>query len=463
MSKRPKKDVEVKSLFDDKLVPLPSLDLWSGHDIQASVFDNNDFVVRPVFTFNQTSQILFEIPASMSQFTSPGLVLNCIVKVTAKKGGLWVPLKEDDTTMTLSSFCLSSLFSDVEIRCNNLTLTTKSSLYPFLAFFINTHVTSDDKFTKLEAEQLAYRYDPGTLSLTNGTEQKEVREAFVNNPNGRLLRGRLYLPLLSQYKTILNNSTITIVLHQTTNQFRAISRKDPNKAADSTAPEMQVEITECWLSGKRIVLFDGLYVRLMDQLKRMPSVYPFRRFTIDQSQIPLGLTTFSKTLTLATSACPDFVFLMYLKTENVNGSFGSSPFESNIGNICSAQINIESRNFPPEAYNPSDPNDLIRVFGDYKEACKNISEDHNSYNWITSKAFALDYGVIAFDLTRYGGVSSKDLENEEIYSLPRSGVTTLNLKFATGERHSKTLIIISCYRNKIFFNEAMIPSTDYAN
>lgn len=444
-----------KQLFEDALVPVPSLNLWAANNLQVSYGDQVEFLQRPAFIYNETSQICFEIPASMTNFTSPELYLNCEIKVSeidtttlAEKG-----IAENDQNFTLSSFPLHSLFSDVEFRVNNLTLTTKSSLYPYLAYFHETHLTPKDEIVFKEGTALGYHFKQSTLSLTKGTGQAAIRAAICDG-NHLLLRDKLHIPLLEQDKAILNNCTLTIILHQTSNEFRIIDKTQARK--------VKVTINDIFLTGKRQILFDGLYMKMMNKLKASQAIYPIKRFLVEQVQMPPGATTISKNLSLTTSAVPDYLFLMYVSTEAVAGSKSMSPFDSNISKICRAQINFEGRNFPAHPYDASDSKDLVRIYSDYKIACKNISNKPNQFNAVSFEDFRNDYGIMAFQLARYGG-SSKDMMDENMVSLPRAGVAVLNLQLTSAETSSKTFILISFYRNKIFFNESMIPSTDFTS
>lgn len=443
-----------KKFFEDALVPVPSLDLWAANNLQVSYVDQVEFIQRPSFIFNETSQICFEIPASMSNFTSPDLFLNCIIKAcTVDAQGKEHNIDEVDDTITLTNFITHSLFSDVEMRCNGLTLTTKNSLYPYIAFLHEQHLSSKDEFTLKEGTALAHKYGAKTISGTKGPGQKKIREAIANG-NSILLRDKLHVPLLTQQKSILNNCTITIILHQTSNTFRFIDKH--------TTRQVKIKIEDIYLSGTRLILLDALYISMMNKLKTSNAIYPIKRFLAEQVQVPTGTTTVSKNLSLTTSAVPDYLFIMYVPTAAVAGDKSLSPFESNISNIMSCQVNYEGRNFPNEPYNPSDGRDLLRIFSDYKNACKNVSENPMQYNTVTFEEFANDYGLIAIQLARYGG-NSRDLQDDNLVSLSRAGVSVLNIRLAKAETTPKTLIIISFFRNKIFFNEAMIPTTDFTS
>lgn len=355
-----------KVIFEDALVPVGSLDLWSANNLQVSYVDEIEFMQRPAFIYNDSSQICFEIPASMSNFTSPQIYLNCIIKVSEiDANGNEKPIDENDQNFTLSSFPLHCLFSDVEVRINNLTLTTKSSLYPYLAFFHETHLVTDDETTIKEGAALGYRYKAKTLSLTSGDNQAIVRKAISGGKNV-LLRDKLHVPIFEQQKAILNNCTITIVLHQSSNAFRIIDKAGIGAGAPNR--NVKVEIKDIFITGKRSILFDGLYIKMMNQLKASNAVYPVKRFLVEQVQMPIGSTTISKNLSLTTSVMPEYLFLMYVPTTAVTGDKTLSPFESNISNIASAQITFESRNFPAQPYNASDANDNVRIFCDYKLA-----------------------------------------------------------------------------------------------
>jgi len=447
-----------KQVFQTTFVPVPSLDIFEGDSVQVCVTDEIGFEQRSSFQFTDNSEIVVDIPPSLTLFTSPELYVHCAIELTVleeetladgTKTFVEKGIEKDDKEIVPSSNLISTLFSDITCKLNNLVVTSKSSLYPYLGFFLQNHLTKTEEYPLLEAQSLAYRYEeinsPDGSKATNGNYQKATRvrlsrKKIVN------ISGRIYLPIFMQKKLLLNNVGITLIFSQTSSEFRVVDLKDGRKA--------KLSIKDLWVSGKRVQLNDRLLIEMMNQLRTENAIYPIHRWVIDESSIPKGQSHFNKTLSLTTSQVPDYVFLMTFETEAVRGSYKKSPFESKVcRTIKSAQIKIENKMFPSKPFAPHpETNGTIEAFSEYKSVIKQLLGEHN---WLDFSNYSNDYGVLAFKLSRS--------EEEDYYtaSLPRGGVATLDVIYDSELDYAQTIVLIYCYRNKIIFNSSMIPATDY--
>lgn len=443
-----------RPFLDDSLVPVPQLDLFSGQDMQCSVLETTPFTISPSMQYSDESPIEFEIPPSMSLFLSPTLFLNVTLEIKQPGEGAdankMVNVQEGDLRTTMSSYPLSSLFTDIDVKVNGQILTTRSGLYPYIAFLHLAHLTPDSHQSLLDGEQLGFKYAETTLQSGQGKEQAKMR--LYMSAGKVVLQGRLFAPLLSQDKYLLNNTAISIILHQTNDKFRVLQLD---------GKRVKCSIKKITLSGYHIHLNQKLLQQTMQKLQLTDAVYPIKRFTVQEYQVPIGSTNFNINLSLPTSALPEYIFMMYVDTGALRGDYKKSPYYSTLSNIRFAQITLEGKNYPREAYNCMDKTEFVRAFSDLKYACKAMAGD---YTWVTMDAFQSDYGMLAFTLSRYAGTAAAEQTGEmQVASLPRAGAAELAIKLVSAEEISKTVILIFCYNNKVYFNSTFICSTDYIN
>jgi len=443
----------VGKAYNTTFAPVESLDIFEGDQLQICITDEIKFEQRSSFQYNETSDIIIEIAPSLSLFTAPDLMLNVELQLTVEKTNEngtkeEVGVESSDTDITLSSMPLTSLFSDIQLRLNSVSTTSNTSLFPYIGYFHQTHLTPEDEYSLINGQSLAFNYEDleETTSDDVNKDQTYIRKVLSNKKTA-LISGKIYLPLFLQKKAIINNVGITLILSQTSNKFRIMDKKNRNA---------KLTIKDIWVSGKRMQLNDHLLINMLQTLNEKNCIYPIQRWLVDETNISGETTHFSKNLTLVTSQVPDYVFLMCCSTEAVRGAYNKSPFVSEITDIDSAQIVLENKSFPVHPYNPSDPKGLVDAFFDYKNAIKHLVGQHN---WVDLISYSDQFGVLAFKLSR------SEEESENVGSLPRGGVATLEVVFKSkpsGVKTSpKTIILFYCYRNKITFNNTMIPSTDW--
>ena len=433
--------------YNTTFAPVDSLDVFEGNQMQICVTDEVRFDQRPSFQFNDTSDIIIEIAPSLSLFTSPDLMLNVELQLTVENQSKEeIGVEPDDENITLSSMPLTSLFSDISCRLNNHTVTTKTSLFPYIGFFHQAHLTPNDEYSLIKGQSLAYNFNDLNSTDEDKGGQENIRK-ILSKKKVALISGKIYLPFFLQKKAILNNVGITLIFSQTSNKFRIM---------DKTERNAKLSIKDIWVSGKRMQLNDLLLLNIMQTLDEKNCVYPIQRWLVDEANVPSESTHFSKNLTLVTSQVPDYVFLMCCPTHAVRGTYKKSPFASTLSDIESAQITLENKAFPVQPFNTSNSNGIINAFYAYKNAIKHLIGQHN---WVDLEDFASQYGILAFKLSR------SDEESENVGSLPRGGVATLEVLFkpkpAGVQLDPKTIILFYCYRNKISFNNTMITSTDW--
>lgn len=301
-------------LAGDELVPVRAFDIFEPDKKQISVLDTYYWEALPSFTFSDKSNIIFELPASNTMWTSPELILNIKLKVQRKKqttddkgnitGSQWENITSSDKNFTLSMLPLHSCFSDIILYLNNEQVTSKHGLYPYLAYFQSYWLIGEEDRTFLEGTQCAYfdeRNNLDDVSKGSGTEKKMLepqnkrRKPFFDGDEG-FLCGKILIPFCCQTKYLLPGVSIRLELVQTSSAFRAIDKPE--------GQECKVSITHASLCGKRKLANSELYVRSMRYLSLHNAQYSIDRFTICTAQIPAGSQLFSQNISLATTILP---------------------------------------------------------------------------------------------------------------------------------------------------------------
>lgn len=447
-------------ILKNQLIPLPAFDVYTRNKVQISQLDQEPFSLSPVFTYQDGSNIVFEKSASSVFWTKPEIYIHAYVTakkaVTAADGKeKWEAIAPTDVALGLSSFPLSSLFSSIDMYVNDVLVTDKDQLYPFISFLKLTHMINADERGKLEASCLGYKFPAGKLADPDCTEHLDIRKVIAGKKE-LLLIDKIRLPLLEQEKLLLPGVSLKFVFTQTSSDFRCISIAGKTATGQVTpASKMVLNIEKIFLHGTHIVSNDGLYVATLKELQNQPANYSIKRYQASSFQFPTGAQEVHHPISLASSILPSVIFVMGVDAKDFYGQLAGSPYKSSMDDIKKICIKFENLEFPRGGYDLSDRNGQLQAFNDFKENIKML-KNSNTYNETKFEEFSSTYCVACICLDRYLGSSA-----EHATSLSRSGYGELVIQLKAPSSESKTYLIVCIYNNSVSFNEGMSVKLDY--
>jgi len=444
-------------LLQANLQPLQALDIFDNERLFISLEDCVEFKQQPILPVSGKNPLVFSLPATTQMWTSPEMYINFGVKVTklpsseAEKalakdatGYIDVPSSE---AFSLSMLPAQTMFSDCQVSVNDLVLTSRTNLYPYVGYLKRVHLTSQEETPLYEALEMSY-FDPVGKVTEASNEMAKKRKAKVQTGKICYMRAQLFGGILNQDKYILPGVNINITLTQTSDKFRILS--------DVVGAVYKCEIVSATLSGHKVMCNPQLYLMTMQALKKQPARYNFVRYEPSVFQIPSGQSTYTRTITLPNGVVPRTIFLMTMKTESVYGDFLQSPYAMDtMTDAEECYISVEDKIYPPYKYIQEDGN--LQMYHDYKEACSQLMNGRQ--NSITLGQFSADYAVLAFRLDRFGNSSRP---RQDGITLPRVGHASLHIKRKSSDT-TTNVVLICVYNNCVTFNEALTPHADYIN
>ena len=441
-------------ILNSEIVPVNSLDVFDKGKLTCSIIDTYEFSLAPSFPFKNGSQLVFDIPASPNSFLSPNFYIDVVLKgktITKKTDGT-EEKKEIAASdkLTLESIPFHTLWSSLQISMNDVVINNKNDKYPYLAYLDRVHLTDAETHNIHKDLELGALNEGNTTSLYTGAQQ-DIRRNLISGDQELFLRGKLVHPMLQQNRYILPSTSMTITLHQTSDNFRFVT--DPTAIAKA-----ELEIDRVHLIGHRLIPNAQLLLDTMSALGKMPAQYPIIRFEPQVFDIPVGVQTVEKLLTLSTGKVPRMVF--FSTFEGAQGSIGKSAYRAKCSNIKSAYIQIEDQKYPTRPYDATTREGQIKIFSDYKHNTSQLMGGKT--NMMDATRFMKDFTMVSISLDRFHGTErNKQDTATDAVTLPRTGSCTLHINTSSPTVESQTVIVILVYDSTITFNQALIPHCDF--
>lgn len=248
------------------------------------------------------SAVQFNIAGTGPQYTDLSRTyLKIKLKITDEDGETLFVQNEDQSALPIDQI-LHSMWSNVEIRLNQVLVTSSDSNYMYKAYLktlLNYNTMSKEKqlhsigFT---GETLFFdQTHPEKIPLSTGlNERKKLFEqlSFIKNRQDNQIEshwiykgtaefiGPLLCDICQQPRLILNGVPIDIRLIPTRDEFRMITYPD-GKRAHLTIEEIKLDVC-------KVTVSDATYIGHDSALKESPAKYPILRTNMATYNIPAG-------------------------------------------------------------------------------------------------------------------------------------------------------------------------------
>ena len=303
---------------------------------------------------------------------------------------------------------LNTLFSDIEIRLNDVLITSTSGNHPYRAFIEQELSYSEDaKKTQLAAD--GYYHNEETMLATYN---KAKNEKNVN------LYGRLHLDLLSQSKVLPGGVSVKLRLNRKKPEFYLICN------ASCAAKNPYLRINEAILHVKKYRLTASTFMEMERTLLKHKAVYPLQNAQVRSFSLSPGQQSF-ELANVILGKLPDKVIAGFVSHSSMIGDYLTDPLKFGPHDLTSFKIFIDGNQFGlgfDTNYSNTHLPDCIRAFNSISQIL-NLADTGNGIS--LDRYYRGGLTLYAFDLTR-------DMSGQTcLYQNPiRSGILSVKLNFS---------------------------------
>lgn len=308
-----------------------SLDLTSLPPTDISIMQSHVEDVYPLYSpKGQGTPLEFFIPPSSSHYldlNNTQLYLRC--KVTSSTGA---EIGTSSKTIP-TNFPFASLFSNLDVMINNVSITSSSNNYPYAAYINRVLRNGNDaKATKFQSELLLKPDKISPIDATSSTfaKLKSVRNEFE-------LIGKVAHGIFDQIRMLPPSTSIRIKFRRAPNTF---SLCGTDVATGSTFTDI-ITIEEAVLKCKKVVIHRRVQEMHENALKRgLKLEYPFKDYDVVSYSIPKGsLNHVSETLHMGDA--PDAVVVGLVDSTAYSGLPSKSPFAFQHNKLSSVSVLLD--------------------------------------------------------------------------------------------------------------------------
>lgn len=412
---------------------------------------------HPIASITPGAPIEFNVTAAEDDYTDIGRTyLYLKTKISKHKPEVEVVTNTDRVAPI--NLWLHSLFSQVDVKLNNVLITSSVNTYPYRSY-LETLLTygKDAKDGQLSME--CWCQDDGendnrmeNTVLTDDQNHK-VNRGFKKRhdllANGKMeLIGRLHCDIFLQDRYLPNGVDMNIKLIRSPATFNLIGHTEGLQA-----PNYSVDIESAVLYVRRVKVNPGIIVehnKLLNAGKHLK--FPLRRSVVNTFTISAG--TQSKIHDHAiTGQLPRRMCLAMVTNRAYNGSFDTSPYRFQHFNITQLSLNVEGETIPAQPLKMNfGTNDYLRAYLSLFEGTGMLYD--NKGNCISRKDYKNGYTIFCFDLTA-------DMADGNHMDPIKHGSVRVDLQFSEPLDNTINVILYSEYENTIQIDRARNVIIDY--
>ena len=449
------------------------LDLFSIPPIQTSIEDGTWDIIRPHPNYN-TGTVEFEIPSNSIQYLNLSET-EFHATVSIRKSDRTTIIKPNDTdNIGPVNNLLSSLFQQIEVLFNSITVENTNSTYCYRAYLENLlNYSKESKDTFLESclftkddpdnrrggfkefkDEFVYIDDGTTKETVTGTDGKtsDKKETITANSAvaKRITRfntdgkcqmvGRLHLDVFSMNRYLLSNIAINLKMTRSKNQFCLITQKYNDEI---------FYIDDCFLKIRRVRISPSVLLAHNMALEKTTAKYPLKRVLIKAVTLPLS--HFTTITNLHKGVVPTRLVLGLVLTSAYSGNSNIlNPFDFQHFNLSELSIQISSQLLPYTHSLKFDYEKNQYLVG-YNTLFKNI---RMAPNGISYSDYSKGNCLYAFDFT-------PDLCSGDHLSLLRDGDLNIGLNFNKALTKSVTAVVYLEFDHILEINKSRQIMMDY--
>ena len=428
-------------------------DLFSVPLTQTSIESTTVVEYNPISSISDTSPLEYLITGNGMDYIDPSSI-QLYVRVQIVRGAAGLDI---DNTHHIApvNLLLHSMFSDVEIKLNDVVISSNNSTYGYRSY-LETLMSygSDAKNSQLESS-LYYQDTAGGDAmefadpidqncLNNGLKKRHAY--FIRNNGSVEMMGSLHSDISFQGKFLPSDVNLRIKLMRAKDQFCLMS--------SAANPAFRLKLLECKLLVRRVKLTSSVYLAHAKGLEISTAKYPIKRIVCKSITIPRGLL--SHTLEhICTGQLPNRIVLGLVRNEAFNGSYTTNPYNFRHFNLTQLKVSLDGHS-----------QHGIRMLecdydrGVYIESYLSLFQSTGKYR--SDEGNTISRGDYPAGYTLYGFNLSQDNSTENAcLNLVREGNLRLDFKFSAPLPETINLIIYSEFDGLIEIDRLKNIITDF--
>lgn len=416
--------------------------LFDELPVQTSIIGAGWVDYHTISDPRSSAQLEFFIPGSQDEyidFNDTKLYLDLTVEATP-----------NNSVVAPANNMLGTLFSDVSVQLNDVTVQGGEPFYPYKAM-IESLLNFDDGVKRTQLSTSGFVKDQaGRFDAANNTAHT-ARTAMVTGGRQFELIGPLHVDLATQPRYILPRVDIRIRLVRTTPEF-ALNSWDTTNA----------------LTGARILIHNAiLYVRKVRVLASVQhgheiglttqnAIYPIQHVSMDSHTVPSGQQSFAKE-NLFQGRMPKFLVVCMVKNVGFVGNYANNPFHFESFDVSYVGLFRDGESIPDRSpYEMIDDHHVTRAYLGMIHALEQYNR--NETNGITLDDFRRGNMLFVFNLTPDMAVGANSGGCQQPY---RNGNLRLEMKFRSALAQSINVLYYGVFDGKIEITKDRSIHLDY--
>lgn len=426
------------------------LDVFSLPPTQTAINSSQWVEYNPVSTIAHSSPIEFIVSGSGEEYMD---LANTLLEVKACIKAIdGTTVISDTTHVAPVNNTLHSLFSQLDVTLNDVTVSSASNLYPYRAY-ISTHLNFgyDAKTSKLESAM--YFIDDNLTSADpidgdNRNTGLVRRHQLCTASKTFDMVGQLHGDVFFQNRYMMNGVTMKIRLSRTKDAFSIMGV--------TGAPDCRIEIISAKLFIRKLKITPSLALAHEKILQTKPALYPITRVECKIIHLPSGQKNFAHE-NVFWGLLPNRIILGIVDNKAFNGDIKLNPFEFKNCGLNYLAVHVGGEQIPWAPLRPSfATNNYIRAYYTQFTGGDGIGTDTG--HGISRDDFKNGHSLYCFDLT-------PDLSSSSALHLTpsRSGNLRIEVGFQETLPFTGNIIIYSEFQNIIEVDSNRKVSHNYGN
>lgn len=393
------------------------LDLFSVPPTQVSVESAIVQEFQPLAALTHLLPVEFCVLGSGQEYIDlANMQLYVRAKITRANG-----TNIDDTDIVAPvNLTLHSLFSEVDLKLNDTTVTSNNNTYAYRAY-LETLLSygldaKDSQLTcSLYYKDSSRHMDVAEVAGAGATNEGLVtRYGYFQGSRICDMMGRLHLDLCFQERLVPSDVGLRLRLVRNKDAFCLM--------AAGQAPAYRLQITDCKLYVRKVRLSPSVYVAHGKALEISNAKFPIERIVCKTFTVPMGNLDFSQE-NIFSGQLPTRLVVAMCDNDAFNGSYAKNPFNFKHYTLSQLKLYLDGQ---PQSIIPLDTDfangQYLRAYLSLFESTGKLGKDEGID--ITRSDYGHGYTIFGWDLT-------PDASERDHVNLIREGTVRLDAKFAT--------------------------------
>jgi hypothetical protein len=426
------------------------LDIFAVPPTQTSIESGSFVEYHPISSLNNDgSPIEFVISGSGADYIDLSHSLICVKAEITRSNG--EPLEATSQVGPVNLF-LHSLFSDIEIKLNDVLITNSSNTYAYRAYLETLLSYSPAAKQSQLTASLYYKDSPGGMDERNPLAD-QCRNAGLKKRHSFFVEGRhvdmlgsIHGDIFFQERYLPSDVGMRIRLVRNKDAFCLMSSQPGNN--------YKVKIHDCAMFIRKVKLSPAIILAHAKAFEVGNAKYPIRRVVCKTFTIPTGNLDFTQE-NVFSGVLPTRMVIGIVDNDAFNGSYEKNPFNFKHYDLTRLRILLDGQqnyikpietNFAQHQYLEAYLTQFIGTGKQQKDEGTDLSRTD----------FANGYAIYTFDLT-------PDLTDDSHFNLAREGNVRIELKFANPLANTVNVILYAEHEQVIEFDRNKEVLFDFKN